>query len=595
MRLLATIRLLSMFGASLVSLAAAMLVFRLTGSVLAVALVLVAATIPGVAVGLVAGVLVDRIDRKWTLVATLLVRGGLAAAIPIAVENGVAWLYAIVLLSSIAAQLFEPAWESAVSEVADDERGAEGAALSAGTLGATAVGFIAAGLLAATDRLDLAFLAGGLALVASAPAVLPLAIAPGRQAGDGTLTALAGNLGSGFQTVASTPILRAAFVAGLPVFVALGAWSVLLLPFTIRALGTSELGYSLQEAAASLGFVIGTLLVARFSDRLRDGAWMVLGTVGMAGAALAYAGLSLPADGQGQAPTVAAAVVLVAVFGLFNAPSSMARRLIIQRAARRELRGRVSAAFFVGRDAALVLGMLVAGLADLVDVRLVVVATGLLLLVSGAWVALSPGLGQPTREWRAAMRRLRDASAGPASTESRPATVEDIDRLIARIPALAALDGAHRLDLQRSARVVRAEGGWTVVRRGGEGDTAYFILHGRLVAGVPDRQGRHRSLSTMEAGDFFGEITALTGGRRTADVVADEMIELIQVPAATLRQLISIPPVRDLLLSKLTERLARTPTPDLPRVAGPDQRDMRDLASPHLPATAESLPRSYAR
>jgi hypothetical protein len=75
--------------------------------------------------------------------------------------------------------------------------------------------------------------------------------------------------------------------------------------------------------------------------------------------------------------------------------------------------------------------------------------------------------------------------------------------------------------------------------------------------------------------------------------VAAEASELVEVPAETLRSLMAIPQVSDLFLSKLTERLGRTTTADLPRLAGLDQRDLRELRTESGP-TAEALPKTYA-
>ena len=64
----------------------------------------------------------------------------------------------------------------------------------------------------------------------------------------------------------------------------------------------------------------------------------------------------------------------------------------------------------------------------------------------------------------------------------------------------------------------------------------------------------------MGEGDFFGEIAALTGSRRTANVVAEQPTTLLEVPAATLRRVMDVPALSSLFLSTLTERLTRTQT-----------------------------------
>src|SRR5688572_4740747 len=54
----------STIGTGLTESAAAILVYKLTGSAASVGLVLLAAALPGLVVGLIAGVIVDRFDRK---------------------------------------------------------------------------------------------------------------------------------------------------------------------------------------------------------------------------------------------------------------------------------------------------------------------------------------------------------------------------------------------------------------------------------------------------------------------------------------------------------------------------------------------------
>ena len=109
------------------------------------------------------------------------------------------------------------------------------------------------------------------------------------------------------------------------------------------------------------------------------------------------------------------------------------------------------------------------------------------------------------------------------------------------------------------------------------GDTAYFILAGRAVAGIAEAPDSYRSLSIMGPGDFFGEIAALTGVARTADVVASEAANLMQVPAKTLRGLMANPDISALFLGKMAERLNRTSINELPRFAGVDQQDALEM------------------
>ena len=65
-----------------------------------------------------------------------------------------------------------------------------------------------------------------------------------------------------------------------PVMIIFGLQNVLLLPFAIQILHASEFEYGLQEGITSVGFVVGSLLMARYADRLREGNWLVFSSWG---------------------------------------------------------------------------------------------------------------------------------------------------------------------------------------------------------------------------------------------------------------------------------------------------------------------------
>ena len=136
------------------------------------------------------------------------------------------------------------------------------------------------------------------------------------------------------------------------------------------------------------------------------------------------------------------------------------------------------------------------------------------------------------------------------------------------------------------------EGG-RIVTVGEKATSAYFILEGETAAGVPEDAAATACCATMEAGDFFGEIAALTGSPRTADVVS--VVPTIAPGGA------SNGAARDdgepgheqaAAVDTLSERLSRTNNPDLPRLATMDQAALRDLRT--AAPTVEALPRSYA-
>ena len=154
----------------------------------------------------------------------------------------------------------------------------------------------------------------------------------------------------------------------------------------------------------------------------------------------------------------------------------------------------------------------------------------------------------------------------------------DLELLGRYWPALSGLTPRDRELLIERARVRQAAPGTAITRAGDQGDAAFFILSGRAVAGTTSGEGEYRAMSSMLAGDIFGEIAAITGSVRTADVVAEEETTLLEIPADTLRTLMNVPEFGRVVLGKMSERLSRTASiTDLPRFGGADHRTLRAL------------------
>jgi CRP-like cAMP-binding protein len=562
--------LISTMGSALTSLAASILIFRLTNSAMSVGLMLMATAAPSLLVGLFAGVLVDRLNRKNIMIAADLIRAVLVFMIPFLVPINIIWIYIIVMLSSAIGQFFDPAHESVLPEVATDaELAAANSLMAISSFGSTAIGFAASGLIAAAANISWAFYIDAVTFLFSAACILLLRIKPLQTNEETSVAVVFKNLKGGIKQLLNTPILRSLFYGQIPTLIAFGMSNALLLPFAIKALKATEFEYGIQEGITSLGFVICSLLVAGIFDRVREGGWIASSYIGMALVSIVYSFVH----------SIPLAIAIIAISGFFNAPSSIGRRLVIQRNTPREMRGRVNSVFFVSRDVLFLVGMGIAGFADLVDVRIMYLASALLLLVGGVFVLVLPGLRQNREEWQHALHLLRSAPSASKLTLDHPATLADFDALAGLLPPLAGLTASERKSLISRSHVIEIPEGSTILQHGESSDSAYFILTGRTVAGLSSGEGNYRSLSTMSAGDFFGEIAALTGVARTADVIAEQKTTLLQVPADELRKLMGNPALGKLFLLKMNERLNRTSINELPRFAGIDQQDAHDLRS----------------
>jgi CRP/FNR family transcriptional regulator, cyclic AMP receptor protein len=85
-----------------------------------------------------------------------------------------------------------------------------------------------------------------------------------------------------------------------------------------------------------------------------------------------------------------------------------------------------------------------------------------------------------------------------------------------RVPLFAGLDRKELELLAKLAKEQRYEPGATIVKSGATGHGLYIIKEGN-VSVVRDGQ----KVASMGPGQFFGEISVLDGGPRTADVKAE--------------------------------------------------------------------------
>jgi MFS family permease len=560
-------QLISELGSSITSLAAGIYVYKISGSVVNLSLMMIASMAPSLLIGLFAGVFVDRYDRKQIMVITSLLRAILVLAIPFLIHYNLAWMYILVFLSAAVGQFFNPAQSSVLPDVTSEhELNAANSLMAISTYGSLVIGYGLAGFFVDRFPIEWAFYIDAFTFLACALLLGLMRIPPFKVEEETSARVVMNNLVAGAKFIFVTPILRSLFIVFSLLFIDYGFINTLRLPFTIQELNASASAYGVLEGLTLIGFVVASLLMARMGDRLREGQWLAISFIGMGLTSVAF----------GLSSSINVAYIIIVVEGFVNAPSVIARSLVMQRNSPREMRGRVFGNFFVMRDTMFIVGIAIAGFADLFDVRLMFLLGSLYGLAIGLVVLVLPGLGQPAAEWRKAIRQLRAASQAPRIEVGNALAMADFAHLAALVPALGRLEAEKQEHLRQQMELYEAPDGTAVVRQGDDSDAAYFILEGQVVVGL-DREDVSYILNVLRQGDFFGEIAALKGIPRTAHVVAQQPTRLVKVPAETLREMVEDPELHSLFTTRMEERLAMNSLIDAVRTNGMNPDVLREL------------------
>lgn len=83
--------------------------------------------------------------------------------------------------------------------------------------------------------------------------------------------------------------------------------------------------------------------------------------------------------------------------------------------------------------------------------------------------------------------------------------------------------------------------GETVIRAGDPGSSMFVVHQGRVSVQVSEG-GRPRTVATLNEGDFFGEMALFTGEPRTANVVAVEETEVLEIGHAAMKDVFETNP-----------------------------------------------------
>jgi CRP/FNR family transcriptional regulator, cyclic AMP receptor protein len=125
--------------------------------------------------------------------------------------------------------------------------------------------------------------------------------------------------------------------------------------------------------------------------------------------------------------------------------------------------------------------------------------------------------------------------------------------VLAQVPLFASLSTRHRKRLADSIREARFMEGARVVKEGEVGESFFVIVEGE--AKVENRSGR--VVNRLFPGDFFGEISLLDGGARTATVAAETPLVTLELTRRAFRKVLEQEPAVAVKLLAYTAGLLR--------------------------------------
>ena len=362
-------------------LAIPIMVERLTGSTLMVGLSVIATALPSLLLGPVAGVFVDRWDRKRTMIVADLIRA-LLVLICLAVRTAdQVWIYYVVgFLMAGVSRFFFPAQNAVLPLIVPDEddllaaNGLMQIVQTAGLLLGPALAGFTIGLWGE----QIAFVADSLTFLVSALAIVTIVVPPTQRselpAGAGRLSAVWAEFREGLAFLFGSRVMVGVLVSMSVVMLGIGAINVLWVPYLQRTFGVGAEGIGLVDSAQGVGMAVGGIALGffatRFSKRSLIGYGMIV--------------IGIMIGGMGLAPRFGYIVAFSVGIGIPLVPAESALTTIMQLAVPDAKRGRVGGAFNAVSTAASLLSMAAAAaFSELVGLRAIYVISGLVTCVGG--------------------------------------------------------------------------------------------------------------------------------------------------------------------------------------------------------------------
>jgi MFS family permease len=333
-------------------------VYQLTGSLVQTGLMYIVETVPRILLGSLAGVFVDRWDRRWTMIISDVGRAGLLPLLLLVRSPNELWLvYVVAFLQSVISLFFAPALSAATPALVDEQHLV--AANSLHSLSESLMRFIGpplGGALLALVGLTGVVLVDTISFLLSASMILLITI-PSQSIGDQHVERSSARWLQiwrewldGLRLVRERPVLTPLFVTFALFAVSGGFSAASLIVFVNDVMGGTALTLGWMAMAQGSGSLLGAALITRVSAVVRP-AYLVGVPLMIAGCiVLLFVNI----------PVLVVVLPLIALMGLFIVGFFVTTQTLIQLNVADHYRGRVAGALGMTTALMSLLGMLIA-------------------------------------------------------------------------------------------------------------------------------------------------------------------------------------------------------------------------------------------
>lgn len=359
-------QLVSRIGDSIHEIALIWVVYAVTGDPRLIAIVALASFTPNLLLSIPAGVVVDRVNRKYLLVAAEAIRGIAVLAIPLVGEGPylVPVVVAVALLASSMESFFGPAQQAMIPRLVDPEDLDAANSLNNLTLSTSRLFYIIGGVVVGVGGSFVAFYLNSATFLVAALVLLVIPTRAGQPESEATLEesesrpSLFGEALDGINFIRDSPALLAVIAMGVLVDFAFVPLVVVLPVFATVVLGGDGATFGFLLGAFFAGTLLGNLLVGPVRGVIdaHRGPVMVAATV------LTGVGIGLAA----VVPTLVAyplvaALAALAVAGAANPFINVPLTTYTQSVVPDEKRGKVFSVMRLGITGAAPIGLALSG------------------------------------------------------------------------------------------------------------------------------------------------------------------------------------------------------------------------------------------